>query len=240
VARNVGSQTERVVEEVGGKVRDAAGSVAPSVEQIAGHVQTAVPRALETVDQMVPGGPVLDKVGTIDRTPPVLESGVPGIRQDPSLTLGANGAGRPPGAAGPPPAPASPATMKLDLPDAVGADPFGTGLSLLGVMSSDARSQDAAGASTASPEPGLLSAGSRSEPAPYGAGPRQRRDSTPPAAPPPIQAPAGAGSSGAPFFVPLAALLALLALAAPATRRLREVPALAVPTPYVCALERPG
>jgi hypothetical protein len=50
----------------------------------------------------------------------------------------------------------------------------------------------------------------------------------------------GPGSNGS-FFVPLAALLALLALVAPATfRRLREVPDLPAPTPFVCALERPG
>jgi hypothetical protein len=50
----------------------------------------------------------------------------------------------------------------------------------------------------------------------------------------------GLGSSGS-FFVPIAALLALLALVAPATfRRLREVPNLPAPTPFVCALERPG
>ena len=51
---------------------------------------------------------------------------------------------------------------------------------------------------------------------------------------------AAAGSTGS-SFVPLAALLALLALMAPATlRRLREVPASRPPTPFVCALERPG
>jgi hypothetical protein len=50
----------------------------------------------------------------------------------------------------------------------------------------------------------------------------------------------GAGSGGS-LFVPLAALLALLALAAPATfRRRMEVPELPAPTPFVCALERPG
>lgn len=51
---------------------------------------------------------------------------------------------------------------------------------------------------------------------------------------------AAPGSAGS-FFVPLAALLALLALVAPATRRrLREVPGFPAPTPFVCALERPG
>lgn len=49
------------------------------------------------------------------------------------------------------------------------------------------------------------------------------------------------GGSGASFFVPIAALLALLALVAPAIhRRLREAPDFPVPTPFVCALERPG
>jgi len=47
--------------------------------------------------------------------------------------------------------------------------------------------------------------------------------------------------SGASFFVPIAALLALLALASPAIfRRLRELPDFPAPTPFVCALERPG
>ncbi|MGH2975468.1 MAG: hypothetical protein ACRDLL_11465 [Solirubrobacterales bacterium] len=49
-----------------------------------------------------------------------------------------------------------------------------------------------------------------------------------------------AGSSGS-SFVPLVALLALLALVAPAVRRrLRVVPAFRAPTPFTCALERPG
>jgi hypothetical protein len=48
----------------------------------------------------------------------------------------------------------------------------------------------------------------------------------------------GAGGS---LFVPLAALLALLALVAPAAlRRVGEVPDFRPPTPFVCALERPG
>lgn|GEM_PF-3124931 len=51
----------------------------------------------------------------------------------------------------------------------------------------------------------------------------------------------GASGSGATFFVPIVALLALLALALPAIlRRLREPPDFPAPTPFVCALERPG
>jgi hypothetical protein len=70
------------------------------------------------------------------------------------------------------------------------------------------------------------------------------RDSAPVDVPAPLQAPGGAttaaGSSGS-SFVPLVALLALLALAAPAIRRrLRVVPDFRAPTPFVCALERPG
>ncbi len=54
--------------------------------------------------------------------------------------------------------------------------------------------------------------------------------------------PGAAPGSGGSFFIPLAALLALLALVAPATlrRRLGEVPDFAVPNRFVCALERPG
>ncbi|HMJ71761.1 MAG TPA: hypothetical protein VK471_00190 [Solirubrobacterales bacterium] len=51
----------------------------------------------------------------------------------------------------------------------------------------------------------------------------------------------GAAGAGGTSFIPIAALLALLALAAPAIcRRLGGGPALRPQTPFVCALERPG
>jgi hypothetical protein len=61
----------------------------------------------------------------------------------------------------------------------------------------------------------------------------------------PLPAPGSPGASapgsGDAFFVPFAALLALLALVAPASmRRLREAPDFRAPIPFVCALERPG
>jgi hypothetical protein len=47
--------------------------------------------------------------------------------------------------------------------------------------------------------------------------------------------------SGGTSFVPIVALLALLALVAPAaTRRLGKAPDFRAPSPFVCALERPG
>jgi hypothetical protein len=47
--------------------------------------------------------------------------------------------------------------------------------------------------------------------------------------------------SGGTSFIPIAALLALLALVAPAvTRRLGKAPDFRAPTPFTCALERPG
>jgi hypothetical protein len=70
-----------------------------------------------------------------------------------------------------------------------------------------------------------------------------------PNGPTPLEAPVplprspgvAASGSGAAFFVPFAALLALLALVAPAIpRRFREVPDFPAPTPFICALERPG
>jgi hypothetical protein len=52
---------------------------------------------------------------------------------------------------------------------------------------------------------------------------------------------AAPGLGGGSFFVPIAALLALLALAAPAiSRRAKEALAAPVPSQFVCALERPG
>jgi len=66
-------------------------------------------------------------------------------------------------------------------------------------------------------------------------------------APPEIPLPAPespgavASGSGGQIFVPLAALLALLALVAPAVlRKLGEAPEFRPPTPFACALERPG
>jgi hypothetical protein len=58
---------------------------------------------------------------------------------------------------------------------------------------------------------------------------------------PPFHSPGATTGAGGSFFVPLAGLLALLALAAPATFRRRfEAAKLLAPTPFVCALERPG
>jgi len=59
--------------------------------------------------------------------------------------------------------------------------------------------------------------------------------------PSPVPSQSAASGSGGSSFVPIAALLALLALVAPATcRRFKGRPVLAAPAPFVCALERPG
>jgi hypothetical protein len=70
-----------------------------------------------------------------------------------------------------------------------------------------------------------------------------RASPTPSDVPPPApESPATAvADSGGTSFVPIAALLALLALVAPAaTRRLGKAPDFRAPTPFTCALERPG
>ena len=60
------------------------------------------------------------------------------------------------------------------------------------------------------------------------------------APPSPAGTTAGAGSSGSAPFAPIG-LLVLLALATPSLSRfLRTVPAFLRPTPFICALERPG
>jgi len=74
---------------------------------------------------------------------------------------------------------------------------------------------------------------------------QQSRNFTPPNGNGPIPLPdapqVGVSGSAASSFVPIAALLALLALAVPAIRRRPwEVPAFSAPAPFVCALERPG
>jgi hypothetical protein len=65
---------------------------------------------------------------------------------------------------------------------------------------------------------------------------------TPLDAPPPLPgAPGTADGSSGSTFVPFVALLVLLALAVPAIqRRLGEAADFRAPTPFVCALERPG
>lgn len=71
----------------------------------------------------------------------------------------------------------------------------------------------------------------------------ERSNDPAPGIPLQLPAPSGAagGSLGTSFFIPFAALLALLALAAPAiSRRHWEPPAFVPPTPFVCGLERPG
>jgi hypothetical protein len=66
-------------------------------------------------------------------------------------------------------------------------------------------------------------------------------DRPPPPPGSPLQTQLGASGTGSSPFVPIAALLALLALAAPAIfRRLGELADFRAPTPFVCALERPG
>ncbi len=66
-------------------------------------------------------------------------------------------------------------------------------------------------------------------------------DRPPPPPGSPLQTQLGASGAGSSSFVPIAALLALLALAAPVIfRRLGEVADFRPPTPFVCALERPG
>jgi len=65
----------------------------------------------------------------------------------------------------------------------------------------------------------------------------------PPSRSTPVPGSSSGALSGSGFgsSVPLAALLALLALAAPAIlRRFGEVPAVPAPAPFVCGLERPG
>jgi len=71
------------------------------------------------------------------------------------------------------------------------------------------------------------------------------RGGSPAPSDPPLPAPGSPGAvapgSGGPIFIPFAALLALLALVAPAIlRRLGEVPGFRPLSPFVCALERPG
>jgi hypothetical protein len=78
----------------------------------------------------------------------------------------------------------------------------------------------------------------------FAARPAQREGDAPGAggsAPPsPVGTTAGAGSSGSAPFAPIGLLL-LLALATPSLSRfLRTVPAFLRPTPFICALERPG
>jgi hypothetical protein len=95
-----------------------------------------------------------------------------------------------------------------------------------GVVSSQAEIETASSSSS----PGAGGEASKHSVFPRGIGLLQPPDSQ-----------AAASAPGGSSFVPIVALLALLALVAPAMlRRHWEMPASAAPIPFVCALERPG
>jgi len=191
--------------------------VAPAVE--GGETLDAIVASAAPSLPAIPTSPLgLDQPTSFEAPPNFIPAGIPAST--------APQAGLPPGA-GSAPTPLAAYSTRTHL------DPIGAGLPSLAAMR-EARARSAV-ALVFTPgatgfHPGSLAGGDRSYPS-SPAGPP----------PPPFQAPnTGAGSSGS-FFIPLAALLALLALTAPATfRRRREAPESMAPVPFVCALERPG
>jgi len=90
------------------------------------------------------------------------------------------------------------------------------------------------------PAPAWTGGGAAAADATAGDGTRPT-DSSPGAAPPTFTPPSTVSGTGGSFFAPIVALLALLALAAPATlRRCLRAPDALAPSHLACALERPG
>lgn len=215
-----------VLEGVSGSVRPVVEKVVvaarPAITKVENGV-SAVERSDDVAPGLIPTAPALDRshTGTADPTSaagqPPLSEPAPQIREDGALPTFEN-------------------AVPLDTRTVAG---WIDGLNLRGLF--------AAPASAGRQAPGSLLESASIDPMGVASGPHaspHEAPSHPPLAPGPVSGlstSASPGPGGISFFVPIAALLALLALAAPATsRRCKEALAAPVPSRFVCALERPG
>lgn len=243
VARNT---VDRTVASVPVVVDQTAGVTSQVVDRAAAEVP-----AVTGLTERLPATPDGVAVPALDRAPDS-PGGGRGPAPAPRAETGAPGdSGGAPVPAGPPAAPAVP----IPLPPTAGIeDPHGLELGVRGVIRNspgpghrqilDWRAATPPGAIGLGDGEGPLTsaaAHASTAPSPHSAeqpaGPVSNR-SGPPLFPAPASASSGPGGAS---FVPFAALIALLALLAPATfSRLREVVGPRVGAPFVCALERPG
>ena len=213
--------------EVSGSVRPVVekvvGAVHPAIDKVENGVSAIERRSGDVSPGLVPTAPSFDRshTGTADRTSdtgqPPLSEPAPQIRKDSALPTFENAI----------PLETRPVARWID------------GLNLRELFAPAPAGRQAPdrlpGAAPIDPT-GVVSGGHAS---PYEAPSRPPLD--PPGPISGLSTSASPGPGGGSFFVPIAALLALLALAAPATsRRRKEALAAPVPSRFVCALERPG
>ena len=222
-----------------GEIIGTAATIPESVGKVLTPVAGSLPNLLQPVQKTVPEllapvGNALPTLPGIGKIEPPLGAVTTPLPDLPSLPSGPGGpAGSAPGDdILTPAAPVNP------------ADPFGPGSPVGGPAPPAAGSGGPGeGSFLSTPLSPLTSSTTNAlsaraaPPATPGNGPEDS-PSTPLPAPGPAFSTGGVGGW---FFVPLAALMALVGLSAPAIlRRLRESAALPSPTPFVCALERPG
>ena len=239
---------------------DVVGGLAPALGGLTGTPPTALlPNSLAN---LLP--PVIGSLPTVPepaRSAPKLAAHASRDRQAPAAARSRHEPPpRAPDAAPRAPAPTAPGSGPGDnpagpvspggspAPPAPPSDPFGPGspVSWPGSPATESGHPVSAGAGSflGTPPSALASTGttfvsaSDVPPAEPGNGPQHSPSIPLPSAPGPAFSP---GAAGGWFFIPLAALMALVGLSAPAImRRLREAAAFPAPTPFVCALERPG
>jgi hypothetical protein len=210
---------------------------------------TVYPDTVRSLDRTTSGliAPVVERVRIdtplTDAVAPLLVPTTPIVREALDLVTATVGAVPPSLLLGPPPsaiAPVAPVAFdgvphQESTARPIGAGPTG---SIDGVGSTPLAVDGATAGRIGSTRP---TATGQSAGALGAAGEGTPKNFPPDRTPPPLRAPGVGPTSGGSNFVPLVALLALLALAPPASlRRRRSVPDCQAPTPFVCALECPG
>jgi hypothetical protein len=259
------SSTAEAVEQVSSTVAGAAGQASDPVEAVsraAAEARTA-PIAERAVRSVVPSGslsnataPIREAVrvpaGEVLNIVAAALSTVPSLSREllspqellppleTVLTSAPTGAGHPPLTDGAPSFSIRELAGPIDASERFAASPGGLPVEYLSAFgglepSASAVMNHLASAPAASP---MMSGASQFR---SGSTSGSSHDSPLDLPAPPFGAPDITAGSGSSIFIPLAALLALLALAVPATlRRLGAVPDALAPVPFVCALERPG
>ena len=256
VTKSVDRVSEVAPEMTSRTIDETVGGVPAAVDRTVGGVTRVVNRAAAELPAVpvpdptagLPTVPGVGKVPILDR--PADSGGGPGSPPAPFAGTDAPGGGG--GSPAPAGAPAASAVPTPVPPISEAARPGGLELGVEGIRdAAGGVGHEALDRHAATPAATALGAGggpltiaassASSTPSPQSAehpAPAPERPGPPPLFPAPSSASSGPGGV---IFVPFAALIALLALSAPATfSRLREVAGPRAATPFVCALERPG
>ncbi len=248
LGRVLGTGTTEVPNSLGMVLAPITGSlptITRSLPTLLQPLQNALPQTLAPIHNVLPTLPGIGKV-----QPPLatVTSHLPDLPKPPAPSVPGSGPGGPTGSAptgggpaGPTPLGPSPTPLGPPSPSETGSPVSHPGAAPAGGDSPTfpgASSFLGTPLSPAVSAPRRLAPASAAPPVEPGNGPQDSPSIPLPSVPPTVSLSGGAGGW---FFVPLAALMALVGLSAPAImRRLREAAALPAPTPFVCALERPG